>query len=563
VVQRWLVTGCCGQLGGHVTAALARRGSAVVGIGHHGCPGGHGPVVPVDLARWHDLDAVLRRFRPSHVVHLAGVSSPAEVAAAPGAGWALNVGLTRRIADVVRATGAWMLYPSSDFVWDGAAGRRYRETDPPCRRTAYACTKLDAERAVLDARAGAVVRFSLLYGLPCCPRDTTWSRMDAALRAGAELPVYADEYRTPLSLTDAARVVVALGDRDHHGLLHVAGPEVLTPREMATRLAGTLGVRPRLRVVARRDFGGALPRPRNMAMDSSRLAALHPALLPSAMPSSAPFGVVIPVHHGSLVLARSMESLARQRFDGELLVAVAVNDGRAASRHAAERLAPMLRAAGIGCTVLVTAPGRVTAIEAAEAVLPAGPRLYLDQDAALSSHAIAALAAALAPGGAHFAAPAPRVAPGPSAASRAYYRAWQDLPYVRDSPATMGAYAVSAAGRARWDRFAPVRSDDKWVRWHFAPHERTVVADAWYEVLAPQGVRELVRARRRYRRGNAELSALPPVAGVPVSQVGGPRYGDDGVRHRGALRSLAASPLRSAVFVGVHAVAAVLDRGER
>jgi len=555
VTQRWLVTGCCGQLGAYVTDSLVRRGAAVVGVGHRDCPGKHGLVVPLDLGRQHELDAVLRRFRPTRVVHLAGVSSPAEVEREPARGWALNAGVTRRIADYATSTGGWMLYASSDFVWDGKASRRYRESDAPCRHSAYAASKLDGERAVLDAGAGAVARFSLLQGPALCPRETTWSRLDAALRGGAELPVYADEFRTPLSLADAARVVIGLGDRGFRGLVHVAGPEVLTPRELVGRLAGVLGVRPRIRMVARHAVVGPPRRPRNMAMDRSRLAALDPGLLPgpvlSPVPPSAAFGVVIPAYRGSAVLERSMGSLARQRFVGRLHVVVAVNDGMAVTRRAAELLAPKLRTRGDTCTVLVTPPGRVEAIEAAERELPTAPRLYLDQDAELSHDAIALLAEILAGGDVHFAVPSLRIAPSPSAASRAYYRAWQGLPYVRSSPATMGAYAVSVAGRARWDQFARVHSDDKWVRWHFAPHERAVVA-ARYEVIPPRGVRELVQARRRYQSGNSELSAMA-----------GPAHGDDHARHRGALRSLLASPASwpsSAVFLGVHAAAAALGR---
>ncbi|WP_253841712.1 sugar nucleotide-binding protein [Actinokineospora globicatena] len=546
---RWLVTGACGQLGGHVTDLLARRGAAVLGIGRRGCPGGHGTVLPMDLRRAGDLDAVLRRYRPTHVVHLAAVSAPGAVAADPAAGWALNVGVTERLARYARDENAWLFYPSSDFIWAGSARRRYREDDVPVERTAYAWTKLAGERAVLAADVGTVARLSLLHGDPLCPRRTTWTRVAAALRAGQEVPVCTDEYRTPVSLADAARIVVGLGERRVRGLVHVAGPEVLTPRDLVLRIADGLGVPPRLRSISRRDLPGGVDRPANMAMSGERLAARWPELAPGPIRVRPAFGVVIPVYRGADVLHRAIHSLAAQDFTGDLHVALTVNDGDPRTLRAAHRLAPVLREAGARCVVLTSPPGRVPAINAAEAVLPEGARLYLDQDAVLSPDSLTALARALAPvTGLHFAVPAVRIAATDSVVSRAYYRTWRSLPYVRQSPATMGAYAVSAQGRTRWDTYAPVRSDDKWVRWHFAPHERTVVTTATYEVIVPRGPRELVRARRRYQRGNEELTHLSLA------------HGDGANRHRGVAATLLRRPAAAAVFLGVHVAAAVLDR---
>lgn len=262
-------------------------------------------------------------------------------------------------------------------------------------------------------------------------------------------------------------------------------------------------------------------------------------------------GVVIPTHHGSALLERSLSSLARQTVTRDVQVVVAVNDTRADSYDRAVALAPAPRAAGIACTVIRTPAGRSAALRAGDRLLPPGPRLYLDQDAALSPGAVATLLAVLAPGtGVLFAAPAVRLAPARSAVTRAYYRIWRELPYIRRSPATCGAYAVSAEGRSRWAELPDLHSDDKWVRWHFAPHERRVVADEWYEVVVPDGLTDLLRARRRYQRGNRELVSLPAQ----------PPFPDDHTRHHGIVRSLLANPAAwpaAAVFLAVHAAGSV------
>jgi glycosyltransferase involved in cell wall biosynthesis len=264
-------------------------------------------------------------------------------------------------------------------------------------------------------------------------------------------------------------------------------------------------------------------------------------------------GVVIPAFHGAATLSRSIGSLARQRRAGRVDVVVAVNDGRADTLAEAVRLSGVLCETGASCRVLATAPGRSEAINAAEALLPRGPRFYLDQDAVLSPGALAAVADRLAPGGGvHFAAPRVEFASCPSRVSRAYYDVWRELPYVALSPVTVGVYAISARGRERWGRFPAAGSDDKFARLQFAPHERAVVADVSYEVIVPKGARELIRARRRYLRANRELAAQEAIAAHDLP------------RHCGALRALARPPRRwpaSAVFLGVYAAAAAAERG--
>ena len=220
--ERWLVTGACGQLGGHLTRLLEDeahdRDLAVLGLGRRRCAGRHGDVVAVDVEDGAALARALDDFRPTHVVHLAGVTSPADADAEPARTWSLAVRATMQIARHVAATGAWMLCASTDFVWDGAGAGRYCESDLPCPATVYGRAKLAGELAVLSSNAGAVARLSLLYGMPVCPRASSWSHFVESTARGERLAGCSDEYRTPVALAEAARIVIELGRLRHRGL---------------------------------------------------------------------------------------------------------------------------------------------------------------------------------------------------------------------------------------------------------------------------------------------------------------------------------------------------------
>ena len=135
--------------------------------------------------------------------------------------------------------------------------------------------------------------------------------------------------------------------------------------------------------------------------------------------------------------------------DVELLLAL--NDGRSDSEsQPAETHVASLRSRNFHARLLKSSPSRRSAIAATEAVASVGThRLYLDQDARLSPHALSALFAAFEHNtDIHFAAFRAWFDRSPSFIVRAYCRYWRALPYCDASPVTMGAYAVSAEGGA-------------------------------------------------------------------------------------------------------------------
>jgi dTDP-4-dehydrorhamnose reductase len=138
----------------------------------------------------------------------------------------------------------------------------------------YGAIKLAGEDLVRAHGCGTVARFSLMYGLPLCPRSTTWNRLVNAFETHQSVPAYVDELRTPLALRDAADVVVELGRAQHRGLAQVAGPHVLSPHAMFGEIAANLGLEPNL-IATRRNQGDNRPsRPANVSQDDSLIRSL-------------------------------------------------------------------------------------------------------------------------------------------------------------------------------------------------------------------------------------------------------------------------------------------------
>lgn len=119
---RILVIGAGGFVGRHLCAALASGdyGEAdVIATGRD-----HGDAEHVlDLADTDGLAAAMRRFDPSHVVNLAGISAPMQARENPGMAWHLHAIAPEALGRVLGEVSpeAWLLHVGSGMVYGRAA----------------------------------------------------------------------------------------------------------------------------------------------------------------------------------------------------------------------------------------------------------------------------------------------------------------------------------------------------------------------------------------------------------------------------------------------------------
>ena len=103
----------------------------------------------------------------------------------------------------------------------------------------------------------------------------------------------------------------------------------------------------------------------------------------------------------------------------------------------------------------------------------------------------------------------PEIAPAQSPVTRAYARFWQKLPFVTTGVPGFGIFAVSGAGRARWEAWPEIISDDTFARLNFAPEERVRLPQT-YRWPMIEGLSGLIRVRRRQDRGVREIGEKFP-----------------------------------------------------
>lgn len=220
--------------------------------------------------------------------------------------------------------------------------------------------------------------------------------------------------------------------------------------------------------------------------------------------------IILPAHDEAEYIDGCLASILAQDHAGPvelILVANGCSDDTAARARAH---APGFAARGWVLRIEDLAQGgKIGALNHGDACASHGIRVYLDADIRLSPRLLSGLVGVLDTTGPRYAGGRLVVAPARSAVSRAYARFWQKLPFVAQGVTGAGLFAVNAAGRARWDRFPAIISDDTFARLQFTEAERFLVDEA-YEWPLVEGFSPLVRVRRRQDQGVAEIARLFP-----------------------------------------------------
>ncbi|RAN76512.1 hypothetical protein B5P43_23225 [Bacillus sp. SRB_336] len=232
--------------------------------------------------------------------------------------------------------------------------------------------------------------------------------------------------------------------------------------------------------------------------------------------------VIIPAHNEASVIERTLGLLAPLAAQGLVEVIVACNG---CTDDTAARASAFL-----GVKVLDLAmPSKTVALNAADAVATAWPRVYLDADIELSQTALRAVLEHLATPGALAARPPFTYDTGAAdPVVRAYYRARTRIPEMATHLWGAGVYALSAEGRTRFGEFPAITADDAFVDSLFTADEKSILPTEAVTVRTPHSTRTLFATLQRVYRGNAELrgTATPRGRGVGlrglVGSVNGP-----------------------------------------
>ncbi len=278
--MRILVTGADGQLGRDLLDALSgqvpRGGRRCRLLGPEGpLPGLNDEVLATDVGTMRvddraQVQYVFRAFRPELVLHGGALTAVDACETDVDLAYAVNAVGTRNVAEAATAVGAHMLYVSTDYVFDGASARAYREWDAPNPKSVYGASKLAGER---DCPPGStIVRTSWVCGAHGANMVKTVLR----LAAGTDpLRFVDDQHGSPTFTADLAAAIVTLGTDKRPGVFHVTNGGATTWFGFVRAILETVGGDPErvqpISTVELDPLRYPAPRPANSVLDNMAL----------------------------------------------------------------------------------------------------------------------------------------------------------------------------------------------------------------------------------------------------------------------------------------------------
>jgi dTDP-4-dehydrorhamnose reductase len=271
-----IVTGASGLLGRAIMKAFAQEDVLGLALSRTG-----ESLSRLDLTDRVAINDCVGEFSPDVVIHSAAIRKPDICENDPDLTHRLNVDSTRWIAEAAKECGAWVLYISTDYVFDGTAPP-YSIDARPNPLNIYGQSKLDGEKALLEVSPdNGVLRVPILYGPVEYMDESAITVIARQVSSGNQSQIDHWATRYPTHVDDVASACLGLTQAwieeneqvRRGGIFHFSGDEPMTKADMAAVIGEVLGLDTSHLEPSSSPPPGA-PRPRDCCLDCSRIEGL-------------------------------------------------------------------------------------------------------------------------------------------------------------------------------------------------------------------------------------------------------------------------------------------------
>lgn len=280
-MKRVALFGSRGQLGVELKSEFAARGYEVACFERS----------TVDITDAAAVERIIASVDPALVVNAAAYNQVDLAETEPLTAFQVNALAVRNLALACRNSDAQLVHFSTDYVFDGQAGRPYREEDPTHPIGAYAVSKLAGElyaRAYLDTPL--IIRTSGVFG-PGGMDTARGNFVELMLRLATQnaakndpIRVVDDHVASPTyapALAARTADLIELGTQSASGIFHIGGGAPISWFQWARKIFDAAGLNPPLKATNEREFLTPARRPKYSALSNAKIEALGLAPMPS------------------------------------------------------------------------------------------------------------------------------------------------------------------------------------------------------------------------------------------------------------------------------------------
>lgn len=264
------ITGGSGLLGSKLAEVALARGDQVYSGYAHNEPH-DGRKVRFDLLDTNGILDLVSQMRPDVIVHSAALTDVDRCEREKELAYKINVEGTRAIAEAAKKAGSFLVYISTDYVFDGERGL-YREEEETKPLSYYGRSKLLGEQFC----QGCIARTCVIYGSrPASGKVNFALWLLNSLRSEKEIRVVTDQFITPTLNSNLAAMVLEAADRRLSGVYHLAGATRVSRYDYACQLARAFDLDSGLILPTKMcDLDWVAKRPKDSSLDTSKASEM-------------------------------------------------------------------------------------------------------------------------------------------------------------------------------------------------------------------------------------------------------------------------------------------------
>lgn len=223
-----------------------------------------------DLSQSKICHDIILDLKPAAVINAAAYTAVDKAENDEAICFRINCDAPAEMAEACKILQVPFIHISSDYVFDGAGTRPFRETDTPSPTNVYGRSKLAGEKKVMDAYADAVIlRTSWVFS----SRGKNFVRTIGALSLeNKHLSIVADQIGAPSSTAAISKACLKIIDCKSHGIeasgtFHFSGFPYVSWAEFAEIICLKLNRETQIRPIPSSDYPTRATRPLNSKMD--------------------------------------------------------------------------------------------------------------------------------------------------------------------------------------------------------------------------------------------------------------------------------------------------------
>lgn len=259
-MKKVLITGAKGQLGLELYKQLSKYEKEVQVIA--------ASRADLDIIDFNQVKNRLVAIKPDIVINCAAYTAVDQCEKEHEKAYRVNALGPKHLAIMCNEIGAKLVHISTDYVFDGEVDFPRREDDRVAPQSIYGCSKLLGEEHVKNfSKKYFIIRTAWLYG----EGKNFVNTMLQLARSQEVLEVVGDQYGSPTSAKDLAKVIIELMQTEYYGIYHGTCEGQCSWYDFACKIFELKGIKVKVNKVSSEAFIRPAKRPKYSVLDNFML----------------------------------------------------------------------------------------------------------------------------------------------------------------------------------------------------------------------------------------------------------------------------------------------------